>query len=143
MVTSIHQSIRRRLEAVERDINSEMLEEELQRVRRDLCAISDHLDSLEERIPRAEWEALRNTCYSLQLMVGPSDNSVNDDSDNDETLAQLQPKRRGRQLMDIDNTKLEALLDLNFSVSDIARKGLLGKKMHRNTIHKFLKSQGQ
>ena len=39
----------------------------------------------------------------------------------------------------IDKEKLESLLSLGFSVRKIAKDGLLGKAVHYNTIHSFMK----
>ena len=39
----------------------------------------------------------------------------------------------------IDKAKLESLLSLGFSVRCIGREGLLGKVVHHNTIHDFIK----
>jgi len=44
-----------------------------------------------------------------------------------------------RKLFVEDVKKLDYLLDKGFTISEIASKGYLGKKIHRNTINKFLK----
>ena len=65
--------------------------------------------------------------------------SDTDGDDEEEVILQLK-RRRGRKTV-IDEEKLLSLLALDFNVSDIASKGLLGRKVHRNTIHNFLKKR--
>ena len=47
----------------------------------------------------------------------------------------------GRPKVLIDKEKLKALLEMGFNVSEIAAKGLLGCKVHRNTISNFMKAE--
>ena len=50
--------------------------------------------------------------------------------------------RRGGQRLDINKEHLEYLLGIGFSVSTIAKDGLLGAKIHRNTISAFMSIEG-
>lgn len=49
---------------------------------------------------------------------------------------------RGNRRYDIDIEHLEHLLSLGCSVTSIAKEGLLGAKLHPNTIHTFMKRNG-
>ena len=46
---------------------------------------------------------------------------------------------RGPRTCNISKEKLEKLLAIGFTVRQIARDGLLGGKLHFNTIHRFIK----
>lgn len=50
---------------------------------------------------------------------------------------------RGRLRNDIDIERLDHLISLNFTASQIARDGLLGGRIHRNTIANHLRNRGQ
>ena len=50
--------------------------------------------------------------------------------------------QKGRERLAIDKDRLEYLLAAGFTVSKIARDGLLGGKVHRNTINNFIKDEG-
>ena len=56
-------------------------------------------------------------------------------------LPKLLSGRRGGQKVEIDQEKLEHLLSIGFSVTTIANDGLLGAKVHRNTISNFMKTE--
>ena len=49
---------------------------------------------------------------------------------------------RGRPRADINADHLEKLLEQGFSVGKIANEGLLGKRYHINTVHKFMRKNG-
>ncbi|XP_062588654.1 uncharacterized protein LOC134250306 isoform X2 [Saccostrea cucullata] len=48
---------------------------------------------------------------------------------------------RGRHRLQVDMDKLKELIDLGFSVTAIAKNGLLGGKIHPNTIYNRLKDE--
>ena len=50
--------------------------------------------------------------------------------------------KKGGQRLDISKQHLEYLLSLGFTVSAIANNELLGGKLHRNTISKFMAAEG-
>ncbi|VDI20006.1 Hypothetical predicted protein [Mytilus galloprovincialis] len=49
------------------------------------------------------------------------------------------PHGKGRHQLDIDVNKLQQLMSLGFTVKKIAEDGLLGGKIHPNTLYKLLK----
>ena len=49
---------------------------------------------------------------------------------------------RGPGRYQINRSMVEHLLDMGSTVKDIAEKGLLGKKIHPNTLHNFIKTNG-
>ena len=67
---------------------------------------------------------------------------INSSDPTDDLLSQ-QRKRVGRPAASIDAEMLSSPLSMNFTVQEIASKGLLGVKVHRNTIQRFLKKGGK
>ena len=60
----------------------------------------------------------------------------------DERLLRTLSGRRGGQNVEIPKDRLAHLLSMGFSVTKIANNGLLGGKVHRNTISNFMKFEG-
>lgn len=66
-------------------------------------------------------------------------------SDNNETRLTI-PKivngKPGNNRYNIDKDYLEQLLSMGYSVSAVATNGMLGSKIHPNTVYKFMKQNG-
>ena len=59
-----------------------------------------------------------------------------------DSLLKVQNGKKGANKYDIKKDNLEHLLSIGCTVKEIANKGLLGKKIHPNTIHNFIKYNG-
>jgi hypothetical protein len=75
--------------------------------------------------------------YDLETFSGNLDEITGVSFNNEE---QPNAVRVRQTRLKIDKSKLESLLSLGFSVRKIARDGLLGKALHYNTIHSFMKN---
>ena len=111
VVRSIRESVSRRLEGLEREISSEMTDEDILRVGGNLDRVSGHLDSLRHQMPAAEWNYLRHTCSSLQSTMTIQESDT-DSGDEEEVILQLK-RRRGRKTV-IDD--LTYLIRMNFRI---------------------------
>ena len=71
---------------------------------------------------------------------GPEEDDREEQSDGGSPAPQ---RSRGRSCVVIDDNKLQSLLKIGFPVEQIGQKGMLGFKVHPNTIFKHLKARNQ
>ena len=146
MEENIRRSIRRRIDGLTRALHLGLDSEELQQMKNQVHLIQGHIQSLESRMSEENWQVLVNVCNELRqnIDIHIDGNVADDSSDLQENVAPTHSStgRQGRPKMLIEKPKLQELLDYGFTVSKIASQSLLGFPVHRNTIHKFMKDEG-
>ena len=145
--TNVNNSLRQRLAAIERLIDSEAPDNILMRTSHQLNQITEQIRRLGTGLNEDSRRTLNQYCSRLRRTLdavlshraNPINVEVDDDTDVNNTGRGDASRDVGRPKKSIDKNNLQSWLDLGFSVTDIAKKNLLGTNIHRNTISSFRK----
>ena len=140
-VDSVVDEIGRVLSGVERTLAlGQQKTSVLSRMRGQLNQILTNLNRLETVIDKEVYSRRMTQITELLNQL------ENDDTTSTESETKVMPKvvnnEVGNNKYDINIAQLEHLLSLGHSVREIAREGLLGAKIHHNTIHNFISHNG-
>ena len=103
--------------------------------------VNTNLDRIKDVITEAQYNRVLTKVKSLQLKQ--SENTVDTkDISEIQNLPKVINGKPGNNCFDIDKDYLEHLLRIGFSVASIAKNGMLGSKIHPNTLYKFMKRNG-
>ena len=148
---TIRASISRRIDGMKRNLEGEITAQDLVSMRTQVVHIHEHILTLRSALSQENWLLLAEKVDSLVA-------SINDRASAGDLLPQTQlqnpprpqdptmhdtTRKRGRPKITINKEKLEELLDLDFTVTDIAKNNLLGYPIHRNTLHNFMQKEGK
>lgn len=148
---NVYRSLYQRLSGIERNLESAINFNELSRVCRLLGAIRSNIESLQpallpnssqrisEFLERLERDAAERNERISEAQANAT--RVNDNNANPPTGASFPAAAIGRPKKDVDKGRLNQLLGMGFTVTEIARKNLLGVKVHRNTINNVMKKE--
>jgi hypothetical protein len=147
--TNVNNSLRQRLAAIERLIDSEAPDNILMRTSHQLNQITEQIRRLGTGLNEDSRRTLNQYCSRLRRTLdavlsrraNPINVEVDDDTDVNNTGRGDASRDVGRPKKSIDKNNLQSWLDLGFSVTDIAKKNLLGTNIHRNTISSFMKKE--
>lgn len=135
--------IERRLDDIDRFVSSDLSITELRRVQRLLEEVQRNFESIRDSINDSfkRYTISDRIDRLVQTMSGAlqTTNSPSVTMSNSGTLPRNRTGRRGAPEVAMDKQNLEHLLSMGFSVRQIASHGLLGEKVHRNTIYMFMK----
>ena len=144
-------ALTRRLEAIRRSFDHQRHEfspEQTRNLDTELASIMRHIEALRPVLPAAAWSQLWSTSSVLKTELTdweasntPSSSSSSTSSQDvtDDGPAGPANVRRGRPRVGLDREKVQILLNMGFTITAIANGGLLGQKIHRTTLNKYIK----
>ena len=105
--------------------------------------IQNHLILIERNLGRLEDSVSEQSFTNCNILLRSVKSKFEKRNEKDQEVHLIIPKiktgKRGNNEYDIDLAKLEHYLSIGISVKRIAKEGLLGAKIHPNTIYNFMK----
>ena len=155
-VQSVFDRMSRNLQGIRRTIEMNPSLETLRRVLGELRHLLRNVERLRSEIPLDKYNQMHSAIGTVTSFVENSikqqeqpRTAINNTSHSSRSSADIRPRiprqnegKVGPPKVKIDRAKLERLLDLGFTVRQIAKEGLLSGKVHYNTIHTFMKKNG-
>ena len=151
---NVNRSLLSRVNSIERSFGGDMSIDDLRRASNLLQQLCDNASSLRTGLSEEAWNSINGHCTRLRQLIADRMRRITherplnvSDHHNVQLLHPTEqhpqlPPCNGRPKKGIDKCKLKLLLKMRFTVSDIAKKGLLGYKVHRNTLTNFIKEEG-
>ena len=151
---NVNRSLLSRVNSIERSFGGDMSIDDLRRASNLLQQLCDNASSLRTGLSEEAWNSINGHCTRLRQLIADRMRRITherplnvSDHHNVQLLHPTEqhpqlPPCNGRPKKGIDKCKLKLLLKMRFTVSDIAKKGFLGYKVHRNTLTNFIKEEG-
>ncbi len=98
-----------------------------------------NLERVRDQLSHEHFHVVKDRIDQLLLLKRDNHSNI---QDNVVTLGKVESNGRGNKQYDINKDHLEHLLTMGCQITTIAKDGLLGKKLHPNTIHKFISRNG-